>query len=427
MKAILRIHVATLMATAAILAAQNLVSGQGAGVSGQIQAADTPPATKPVAVDDGSGAEPEQSGFHHRPIIRMPRVGVVDPIQMQKQGIEQQKIQLQQMAEGEAAKPGEILKMRLVGGDLDVDPGGYNFHNGQFRAAVEGCNAQWTVSTTLKGRNPVWHDMGDTFEITRYDWDQNEAGQIYRVSVHLGYPIMVQGQGVSHAVTYQQFTGKVVLQVGQVGPLRAGMNVDITAPTLVQLASEHREEVRKYLSPVLARLSMRELLRPGVTDVYGALADIPADPAMAGKLAGILLKLDADDFHTREEASRELADLGAGGIVAALRVDPAKLSLEQKSRLDSFIAGGRCWGKAAPGRNDLAFLVACLQEPDPAVVKSAIKAIEVLVGHPIEIDQQADPLKLQDALDALQLKLQKELDARNPKPVTVPASKPIAN
>jgi len=327
---------------------------------------------------------------------------------------------ISQMPEAMPAKSGEILSLRLVKGNLDVDPGAYDYTPGSSRVTVEGCPATWVVTTNLQGRNPIWNGRNEQFFVTRYDWDQNKPGQFWNTSIRIGTPITIEAQGIDCYLSLAQRENEITLTIAD---QTDNSVVSLVATSLVQLEVEHPQEMRKYLAPLLIRLAGHDILRPSPADLYVIFPDIQPDAGTVKGLNDLLTLLDADDFATRQKASAQLANLGPQGCLAAMRLDLDKLSIEQKIRITNFLATTRSWSFSDPAalRKDPDFLFLALDADDSSVAAAAKKALESLLGHAIELDLLLKPADRPAAINALRASLQKELDARRPSPSTRPA------
>lgn len=125
----------------------------------------------------------------------------------------------------------------------------------------------------------------------------------------------------------------------------------------------------KYLVPVYRQLGAG---RPA-SDVYRVFDRIPADPAVTRKVLPLVARLDAEDAADREAALRALGAMGRPAVLATLRLDPAALSAEQRSRLGALWAadGWVHHPDLTAAARDPAFLASCLEDEDPQVRAAA--------------------------------------------------------
>lgn len=167
--------------------------------------------------------------------------------------------------------------------------------------------------------------------------------------------------------------------------------VDEYADSLQDLANAHAHEVGLYLAPILKKLTRQNLLGLGATDVYTVFNSLAPDPAVVEQLRRLLPALDSMSVRERDAASVQLANLGRAGVLAALRCDGAALSPEQRSRLTRFIESHRRRFYVSPelSRRDTEFLLACLEDDDPAVRQAAKQALQGALGQALSFDPGA--------------------------------------
>jgi hypothetical protein len=234
---------------------------------------------------------------------------------------------------------------------------------------------------------------------------------------------MIRGSGGGTTTTFTQYDRLVTLEASSEGPT-GQKKFHVEASSLPKLQADHPDEVRQYLAPVLMRLVGKDLLRPGITDFYIAFTDIPANPDVVKTVLALLPRLDADSSDQRDAASAELAQLGAPGILAVLRLDRTTLTQEQKSRCDAFLETERQRTFDSPddARRDPSFLLDALSDDDLAVRAAAKNALQAVVGHPIDFDPaQANDARIK-AIQTLRAQLHDELAARSA--TTGPSSAP---
>ncbi len=208
---------------------------------------------------------------------------------------------------------------------------------------------------------------------------------------------------------------------GPGGNIQTDSLLNAHASSIGQLRTEHPEEFRKYVLPLLEKLSDMQWLRPGAADVYAAFPQIPADEQVTRKVRALLPDLDSDAFPIRDAASTQLAALGPPAVLAALRMDWSDLSDEQQSRLLALINDHhrREVLDAATAGKDLNFLADCLEYDDPAVRAAARSAIEQALGQPVGFDVQSTGEARTDEVDAVRKQI-----AQAPFPETQPSTQP---
>jgi hypothetical protein len=186
---------------------------------------------------------------------------------------------------------------------------------------------------------------------------------------------------------------------------------EFAAQDLLQLYSEHQQELRQYLIPLLKEAFGVNPLRPRAGDVYVAFATIPADAAVTERIRALLSQLDAAEPAQRDAASAKLAGLGPTGVLAAARFDRSDLTPEQAARLDGFVARNCTWpDPLAAAQKDPYFLVDCLGDQDARVRSAAAAALRMLKGAQFAFDVAADPAARSKAAEALYERLDDERD-----------------
>ncbi|HZL34231.1 MAG TPA: hypothetical protein VFC78_02910 [Tepidisphaeraceae bacterium] len=280
-------------------------------------------------------------------------------------------------------------------------------HNEE-RVAIVGSRSSWTVRQTKllaarRGGAPVRYTM-----LNRYDFDAKDDEIADAVLMDDGTSFSIEGDSLYSKSAFQQNQRGVRAIFREESP-RKPREVIFTAQagSLAELRAQHPTEFRAYVMPLLAKFSDESLLLPGAADVYTAFSDIPASANAVDALRQLLPDLDADDPTQRDSASVRLAQLGAPGVLAALRLDESGLSDEQKVRVRVFVAAYRhersmqpAGALEAPG-----FLIDCLEYPDPAVRAAAKARLQQQIGRPIAFDPSQVGEIAAKATDALRIQL----------------------
>jgi hypothetical protein len=376
---------------------QRIMVGMGAGLmsmwlAGVLAAQPAPgPAARPSGqgqIAAGQGNVPTDAAAEHAP-------GADAALANRKQTAEQVKAMIGVMREGPPCKLDDLYHIGVSDdGLLKCDGGTFRAPKIMIRVKVEGSDAVWGVA---KYDPPV-----DAFTLCRFEPGEVVADRFFQTNLDLQEGTRIFTRSCSWRVDYWQHHGGVEMTIADIAKAPAVVTT-LRGNTLRQLQAEHPELVRQYLVPALRRLGAGDLLRSGVADFYAAFSEIPADPKVTAKLTALLPALDAEDYARRESAGKDLAKLGAAGVLAAMRYDGGKLTSEQQSRLDGLVAAARHRAGLDPAgaRKDLPFLVDALGADDPALVKAAHKALEELLGHAVPFDPPADAAKRLVALDAL--------------------------
>lgn len=311
----------------------------------------------------------------------------------------------------------QFFRLGVVDGALAAEVAPEFLEKGtQVRVEVEGSNATWVVR-----RGPAVAGDGPYAIVSRYDFDA-PPDAIWQTTITVKSKYLAISGAIgdtADGVQVRLLQSNGTLNLTCTNVQRGARNTFFlaTASSLRQLQGEHPEEVRRYLTPILRNLSGRLLLRPGATDVYRAFDAIRPDPQAARKLDDLLLKLEADAYAVREQASKDLAALGPAGVLAALRRDNADLSGEAKNRLDRFIAeqSSMSADDVAAARRDRSFLLDCMDDDDAAVRAAAKAALDHVIGKPVEFDLTLTGAARAKAVEALR---------RNLEPGTRPGTRP---
>lgn len=200
-------------------------------------------------------------------------------------------------------------------------------------------------------------------------------------------------------------TGVVQLIVSEsIGNDRAPTNISVEAPDFFNLMRGHAREVNAYLRPLLRELSEEEALAPDPLVAWQVFSDRwHADAAATRKVQAILPMLDADNFRDREQASRQLDDLGRAGAAVMVHLDRKTLTPEQNARIDRAL-----WSyaqlperEASNLRTDPAFLLDCLNCDELPLREAACDRLVALLKRPVVIDLHADGETRSAAVSAL--------------------------
>jgi hypothetical protein len=289
-----------------------------------------------------------------------------------------------------------------------------------YRIEVENSTALWTVRKRVIGAASQY------VIVSRFDFDA-PADEVWSTVLTLrpGYFAVNSMSGdnaTGMRVRLTQANGTLSFTCTTIDRGSQRMFVNASAATLKQLQSEHPQEVRRYLMPMLRKLTGRNLLRPGATDVYRVFDKIQPSPPVAKQLDDLLVRLESDVYAVRDQASKDLASLGAGAVLAALRRDISDLSAEARNRLDLFISNHSNLpiDDARAALKDGPFLLDCLDDEDINVRIAAKDALQRLIKRPVEFDPAAEEEGRAAAVDGLR----KTLDAVF-RPTTRPARGPV--
>jgi hypothetical protein len=209
--------------------------------------------------------------------------------------------------------------------------------------------------------------------------------------------------------------GSIHLTVNEVG--RDGsspVNVELQASDFFTLIHTHSEECDAYIRPLLRDLGQEAIFAPDPLVAWQVFSETwKPDPAVSQQIQKLLPGLDVDDYHKRDEATRELEKLGRDGAAVLIHLDRSKLTPEQNARVDLALGPyAQLPAKQASHlRSDPAFLLDCLYSDDASLKKVALERLREVADPTIQFDINAAPAVRNAAISALRLRL-------------VPASKP---
>jgi hypothetical protein len=179
---------------------------------------------------------------------------------------------------------------------------------------------------------------------------------------------------------------------------------------LPALLWSHRALCDQFVRPMLRDLGQERLMRIDTSvarQVLAGQSHKPADSAVSDEVRELVQKLDSDDFKERKSASEKLKDLGLPGAQAMLELDRAKLTPEQRNRVNEIIDANHPVKPADIERfgNDPAFLIDCLELDDHEVIDAALARLQRSKQKKPDFDPKADPAEQTKELDALRHQL----------------------
>ena len=176
------------------------------------------------------------------------------------------------------------------------------------------------------------------------------------------------------------------VQDGPKGPSdTAAVELHFKAANATELFRQHPAEVRQYLLPAMKSLGGGAVLRS--TDAAAAWQvlghGVAVDVALARRIDGLLVRLDADDFAARTKAEEELIALGPAGAAALQQRDLSTLAPEPKSSVEEALRHNQPLSndRAAELSQSLPFLCDALMLEDPRLVAAAAARLKQLTGR----------------------------------------------
>jgi hypothetical protein len=334
-------------------------------------------------------------------------------------------------------KARDVVQFQILNKDLviltSLQPTG-----GTKRVQVEGLPGSTRVSVLVRSR-PDMPLIGLYFRLTHAD-PENETGPNAQTTIYTR-PGYVE---ISRVVTVSSSTASVTLtqrsaSVGAFAPTTADdrvtlrirrvdsntnearQDVLISAASMVELMRHAPRETAEHLGPIFRTFGQEGILAADLQLAWQVLADLlPADPAMAPAVRGLLTALDDDDFRRRDAASAALRRLGGPAALALMRAGGAHsstLSPEQRSRVAAFLADYQPLpaDECADRRHDPHFLLTCLAySTEPVIRHAAAEALQSYdtTGKAREVASIENPDSRVAAADALRQALPPDVTER---------------
>ncbi|MDQ3439407.1 MAG: hypothetical protein M3478_03555 [Planctomycetota bacterium] len=187
------------------------------------------------------------------------------------------------------------------------------------------------------------------------------------------------------------------------------VDLKLSAVNLAELRRTYPAETMRYLEPMFREFGQSGVLfqinAKAAWQVLGGTYAPPAD--VAKQVDAVLARLDADDAKVREAAAKELEQLGQPAALALMKRDRSKLSEEQLSRIETFLASYKPLSddEAARMRNDPEFLLMALSSDEPDLATRALDRLREVAKQPIAFDGNATGAARFDAIATLRTQL----------------------
>lgn len=180
------------------------------------------------------------------------------------------------------------------------------------------------------------------------------------------------------------------------------------AADLLALRTQEPAVVREYLLPMLEQITGEpDILLPGGTDAYRAFDEITPDEQTEAKVSKLVPQLSAPAVVDRQRASDELESLCPRAICSLLRIDLSQQTPEALQRIHLLLQRNQRRSVEDPSklREDLPFLIDCLEFSDFRVRAAARARIEQIRGAAIDLPPAPRPDDWSRAADELRLTL----------------------
>jgi hypothetical protein len=199
---------------------------------------------------------------------------------------------------------------------------------------------------------------------------------------------------------------RVTLRVQVTG----GLNLVMPAPSLPVLRRQHPMEYEQYLRPLFREFHQEQAVF-AVDDkiAWQVVADgWKQPPDLPSKLLPLIARLDADDFAAREQAQKDLRQIGEPAALYLLfSADRTQWTAEQKARVDKFLAEfcPLSPAQAAMLSHDVNFLLDCLASSDPQLRAATLDHLSKLLNRNIAFDLNQPTRTRFAAIEALRTEL----------------------
>ncbi len=297
-----------------------------------------------------------------------------------------------------------VARVFVEQGRLAVEIGGFDAPQ-LTRINVSDSGGMWLV-LAKETRGPRAARPRPMLLLNRYDFDQKDPQAIWATYLNVNpHSISLSAESLEQRINFSEGPADTTLAVNDIdsGVLPRSTHLTFTARNLGQLRNEHPAEYRKFLLPVLGKLTDTSRMLPGVSDLYEVFPEIPADEASARELGSLLPALDSTVPAERNAATDRIRAMGGRGILAAMRMDLSTMTPQQQTALMDVIAQGRrakVQDRSAALR-DPDFLLDCLEIDAPGIKPAALRALEKVLGRSVAFDPALRGPAAEAAADAL--------------------------
>src|SRR3954466_3397002 len=116
------------------------------------------------------------------------------------------------------------------------------------------------------------------------------------------------------------------------------MRHTLTANDCQSLKREHRAVVYQYLGPILRLLRTEGVIGVDVRKARQVLMARVEPRGVEPKVQKLVMQLDADSFRDRENALRNLEDLGPDALAVVEKLNRKSLSAQQQTGIEAYIS-----------------------------------------------------------------------------------------
>ena len=190
----------------------------------------------------------------------------------------------------------------------------------------------------------------------------------------------------------------------------------LTANDFQSLRREHRAEVYQYLGPILRLLKTEGVIGVEARKARQVLMARGEMREVEPRVQKLVMQLDADSFKERENALRNLKEMGPDALEIVEKMNRKSLSAQQQTGIEAYISDVKLASleELEKLRKDPGFLVECLYCEDVGIRVAALERLKKMSAGVSGVDPHGDPLAQAGAIEELRNKLV-------PPPATKPA------
>ncbi|HMB96746.1 MAG TPA: hypothetical protein VKK61_11955, partial [Tepidisphaeraceae bacterium] len=174
------------------------------------------------------------------------------------------------------------------------------------------------------------------------------------------------------------------------------VNLKLSANDFWDLRMQHGREVDQYLRPIIRDFQQESAVFaiPPAMAWQALGTNYTPDEKMLKRVNDVVARLDADNFREREKAMQDLKALGQPAAIALWRIDRQKLSPQQSTAIDSFLADfSRLSQKQAQQMaDDKSFLLDVLYSDDATLRQLALDRLSKIENRKIELVRDANEI-----------------------------------